>query len=61
MALNLGKFRFICFETNTEIENFIFKDTYIRELIKKAPQKISALSRISNQLNDSKKTFSLTL
>ena len=61
MALNLGKHHFICFETNTEIENFIFKDTYIRELSKKAPQKISALSRISNQLNDSKKTFSLTL
>ena len=61
MALNSGKYHFMCLETNTENETFIFKDTYIRQLSKKAPQKISAVSRISNQLSDSEKTFSLTL
>ena len=61
MSLNSGKCDFMCLETNKENETFIFKDTYIRQLSKKAPQKISAVSRISNELNDSKKTFSLTL
>ena len=34
---------------------------HIRELCKKSSQKISALSSISNQLNDSKRKPSLTL
>ena len=35
------------------IDNRLTISSHIRELCKKASQKISALSRISNQLNDS--------
>ena len=35
------------------IDNRLTFSSHIRELCKKASQKISALSRISNQLNDS--------
>ena len=46
------------------IDNRPTFSSHIRELGKKASQKIMALSGISNQINDSqkkKKTFSLTL
>ena len=48
------------------IDNRLTFSSHIRELGKKASQKIMALSGISNQINDSqkkkkKKTFSLTL
>ena len=39
------------------IDNRLTFSRHIRELCKKASQKISALSRISNQLNDSEKTL----
>ena len=39
------------------LENRLTFSRQIRELCKKASQKISALSRISNQLNDSEKTL----
>ena len=39
------------------IENRLTFSTHIRELCEKASQKISALSRISSQLNDSEKTL----
>ena len=42
------------------IDNRLTFSSHIRELCKKASQKVSALPRISNQLNDSEKTF-LTL
>ena len=73
MVLNAGKCHFMCLGKNTENETFIFNDTImnnskeekipgvtldnrLRELSKKA-QKISTLSRISNQLNDSEKNL----
>ena len=68
MVLSAGKCHFTCLGKNTENETFIFKVTidnrltissHIRESCKKASQKISALSRISNQLHDSEKNFSL--
>ena len=40
------------------IDNRLTFSSHIRELCKKASQKISALSRISNQLNDSEKNSS---
>ena len=44
------------------IDNKLVFSSYIRELCKKASQKISTLSRISNQLNASeKKPFFFTL
>ena len=39
------------------IENRLTFSTHIRELCEKASQKISALSRMSSQLNDSEKTL----
>ena len=39
------------------IGNRLTSSSHIRELCKKASQKVSALSRISNQLNDSEKTL----
>ena len=39
------------------IDNRLTFSSHIRELCKKASQKISALSRISNQLNDSEKVL----
>ena len=39
------------------IDNRLTFSSHIRELCKKASQKISALSRISNQLNDSEKNL----
>ena len=42
---------------NVTIDNKLTFNNHIRELRKKASQKISALSRISNQLNDSEKTL----
>ena len=39
------------------INNRLTLSTYIKELCIKASQKISALSRISNQINDSEKNL----
>ena len=39
------------------IDNRLTYGSHIRELCKKASKKISALSRISNQCNDSEKTL----
>ena len=41
------------------IDNRLTFNSHIRELCKKASQKILALSKISNQLNDSEKNLSL--
>ena len=55
----------LCLGKNTENETFTFQATimntskeqssHTKELCKKASQKMSALLRISNQLNDSEK------
>ena len=43
------------------LDNILTISSHIRESCKKVSQKISVLSRTSNQLNDSKKTFFSTL
>ena len=43
------------------IDNRLTFSSHIREICNKASQKILALSRISNQLNSSEKSFFLTL